>query len=113
MVERLSHKRPSEKEFRKHQKEEKHKKENPLRDVILGGQDGLVNALGIILGVMAATNDVKILIATVLAATIAESLSMGAVAYTSALSQKDYYESERKREEYEIDHVPEMEAEEV
>jgi predicted membrane protein (TIGR00267 family) len=113
MVERKLPKRPTEKEFQKHQKEEKHKKENPLRDVILGGQDGLVNALGIILGVIAASSDVKILIATVLAATVAESLSMGAVAYTSALSQKDYYESERKREEYEIDHVPEMEAEEV
>lgn len=105
--------RPSEAEFQEHQKHEKHKKENPLRDVILGGQDGLVNALGIILGVLAATNDIKILIATVLAATIAESLSMGAVAYTSALSQRDYYESERKKESKEVDEVPEMEKEEI
>ncbi len=105
--------RPSAVKFREHQKNEKHKKENSLRDVILGGQDGLVNALGIILGVMAATNDMKILIATVLAATIAESLSMGAVAYTSALSQRDYYESEREKELYEIKHVPEMEKEEI
>src|ERR1700722_8628359 len=105
--------RPTDSEFRKHQRQEKHKKENPLRDVILGGQDGLVNALGIILGVMAASSDVKILIATVLAATIAESLSMGAVAYTSALSQRDYYESEKKKERYEVEHEPEMEKEEV
>src|SRR5216683_2690646 len=111
--EKYAVKRPSVAEFREHQKHEKHKKENPLRDVILGGQDGLVNALGIILGVMAATSDVKILIATVLAATIAESLSMGAVAYTSALSQRDYYESEREKELYEIEHVPEMEKEEI
>src|ERR1700722_1865880 len=94
---KISNRRPSAEEFQKHQRHEKHKKGNSLRDVILGGQDGLVNALGIILGVMAATNDIKILIATVLAATIAESLSMGAVAYTSAISQKDYYESERKK----------------
>lgn len=113
MPERTSMKRPSQSEFRKHQKEENHKKENPLRDVILGGQDGLVNALGIILGVMAASSDVKILIATVLAATIAESLSMGAVAYTSALSQRDYYESERRKETEEVEKSPEMEKEEI
>lgn len=109
----MTDKRPSAAEFRKHQRLEKHKKGNPLRDVILGGQDGLVNALGIILGVMAASNDVKILIATVLAATIAESLSMGAVAYTSALSQRDYYDSERKKEIDEVEKVPEMEKEEI
>ncbi len=109
----MSDRRPSKAEFRKHKRQEKHKKENPLRDVILGGQDGLVNALGIILGVMAASSDVKILIATVLAATIAESFSMGAVAYTSALSQRDYYESEKKKEIDEVDKFPEMEKEEV
>src|SRR6266446_3240828 len=70
----ISFERPSKAEFLKHQRQEKHKKGNPLRDVILGGQDGLVNALGIILGVSAATSDTKVLIATVLAATFAESL---------------------------------------
>ncbi|HSX40157.1 MAG TPA: VIT1/CCC1 transporter family protein [Candidatus Saccharimonadales bacterium] len=96
-----------------HHRHEVHKRENPLRDVILGGQDGLVNALGIILGISAATGDVKILIATVLAATFAESLSMGAVAYTSALSQKDYYDSERAKEYKEVEEIPEMEKQEV
>src|SRR5258708_2771748 len=109
----MSKKRPSDAEFKKHHETENHKKENPLRDVILGGQDGLVNALGIILGVIAATSDVKILIATVLAATCAESLSMGAVAYTSALSQRDFYESEKKKEKVEIEKSPEMEREEI
>ena len=32
---------------------EQHRQGNRLRDVILGGQDGLVNILGIILGVIA------------------------------------------------------------
>jgi|SRR5579859_2403322 len=107
------HPRPTKAAYQKHKDDEKHKRENPLRDVILGGQDGLVNALGIVLGVMAATSDVKILISTVIAATFAESLSMGAVAYTSALSQRDYYESEKKKEAYEIEHMPEMEQEEI
>ncbi len=107
--------RPTEEVFLKHKLEQKefHKKENALRDVILGGQDGLVNALGIILGVLVASNDVKILIATVIAATIAESISMGAVAYTSALAQRDYYLSERELESEEVEKYPEMEKEEL
>lgn len=106
--------RPSAEEIAHHkQYEETHKLENPLRDIILGGQDGLVNALGIILGIAAVTPDVRILIATVMAATCAESISMGAVAYTSALAQRDHYESEKKKEEYEVDHFPEMEKEEI
>lgn len=106
-------KRPTQEEFDKHKKSEDHKLENPLRDVILGGQDGLVNALGIILGFSAVSSDTRVLIITVIAASIAESLSMGAVAYTSALSQKDYYDAERKKESKEIDESPEMEKEEI
>src|SRR5579872_2939960 len=95
--------RPTKEEFQRHKnEEEQHKRENPLRDVILGGQDGLVNALGIILGVSAASSDVRILIATVLAATFAESLSMGAVAYTSAMASLDHYESEKHKARKEI-----------
>ncbi len=90
-----------------------HKLHNPLRDIILGGQDGLVNSLGIILGISAATSDTKILIAAVLAALFAESISMGAVAYTSALSQRDYYNSERKKEEREVEEIPEKEKDEI
>ncbi|HEV2339200.1 MAG TPA: VIT1/CCC1 transporter family protein [Patescibacteria group bacterium] len=105
--------RPTEAAFQRHKAGETHKLENPLRDIILGGQDGLVNALGIILGIAAVTPDVHILIATVLAATCAESISMGAVAYTSALSQKDHYESEKQKELKEIENEPEMEKEEI
>lgn len=106
--------RPSAEAFAHHKNnQETHKLGNPLRDVILGGQDGLVNALGIILGIAAVTSNIHILIATVLAATAAESISMGAVAYTSALAQKDHYDSERKKEQKEIDQYPDMEKEEV
>ncbi len=106
--------RPTKEAFARHKAhDESHKLGNPLRDIILGGQDGLVNALGIILGIAAVTPDPRILIATVLAATCAESISMGAVAYTSALAQKDHYESEKRKEYEEIEKYPEMEQEEV
>ncbi len=105
--------RPTPEELLKHRHKKRHKRENSLRDVILGGQDGLVNALGIILGISAAGGDMKILIATVLAATFAESVSMGAVAYTSSLAQKDYYDAEREKEMKEIESAPQMEREEI
>jgi vacuolar iron transporter family protein len=84
-----------------------------LSDVILGGQDGLVNVLGVILGVAAATQDVRIVIAAGLAATFAESISMGAVAYTSTLAENDLYRSEREREYRHIHLAPDVEVEEI
>ena len=77
---------------------EPHRVGSWLRDIILGGQDGLVNVLGIVLGATAAGADPRILVAAALAATFAESLSMGAVAYTSRLAERDHYLSELQRE---------------
>ena len=81
--------------------------------MILGGQDGLVNVLGIVLGVAAASGDTRILIAASLAATFAESISMGAVAYTSSLAEKHHYEKEVERENWEIDYLPDRETREI
>src|SRR2546427_3330930 len=92
---------------------ERHHQTNWLRDVILGGQDGLVNILGIILGVIAGGGSNTILLAAGFAAAITESISMGAVGYTSSVSQRDYYQAEREREAAEIDTMPEAERQEI
>lgn len=92
---------------------EKHSTNNSLRDVILGGQDGLVNMLGIALGVVAAGGSTHVLIVTGIAAAITESISMGAVAYTSFGSDRDFYLAERVREQSEISSRPEEEREEI
>lgn len=62
-----------------------------IRDIILGGQDGLVNVLGIVLAVAIATHSRYIILISGLAATFAESISMAAVAYTSAKAGKEFY----------------------
>jgi predicted membrane protein (TIGR00267 family) len=92
---------------------ETHSEISWLRDVILGGQDGLVNVLGIVLGVAAASPDTKILIAASLAAAFAEAVSMAAVAYTSALAERDHYRKEVEKERQEIIDTPEDEINEV
>lgn len=92
---------------------EKHVSSFNLPEIILGGQDGLVNVLGVILGVAAATVSNQIVIVAGLAATFAESISMAAVAYTSRLAEADYYQSEYEREKWEIEHIPAGEKEEI
>ncbi len=90
-----------------------HRQASALSDIILGGQDGLVNVLGVILGVAAATSDPRIVLVAGLAATFAESVSMGAVAYTSTMAEGDFYESEREREYRHIREMPHLERDEV
>ncbi|MDP6642083.1 MAG: VIT1/CCC1 transporter family protein [Candidatus Nanoarchaeia archaeon] len=83
-----------------------HSSKYNLRDIILGGQDGLVNVLGIVLAVATATKDIRIVLITGLAATFAESLSMAAVAYTSTKATRDYYLSVIQEEEKDIKLTP-------
>jgi VIT1/CCC1 family predicted Fe2+/Mn2+ transporter len=92
---------------------ETHRHNNWLRDVILGGQDGLVNILGIILGVIAGGGSDVVLLAAGFAAAITESISMAAVGYTSSVSERDYYEAEKAREKAEIGAMPDAERQEV
>jgi vacuolar iron transporter family protein len=86
---------------------------NWLRDVILGGQDGLVNILGIILGIIAGGGSNTVLIVAGFAAAITESISMGAVGYTSSISERDYYLAEQAREKAAIAASPEAERDEI
>jgi len=72
-------------------KKSEHDKGSELKNVILGGQDGLVNVLALVLGVAAATQNTRVVLIAGLAGTFAESISMGAVAYTSSKAARDYY----------------------
>ena len=96
-----------------HNHHDPHHGEFRLADVILGGQDGLVNVLGVILGVAAATSDSRIVIAAGMAAAFAESISMGAVAYTSTRAENDLYHSEKEREYRHIHLAPDIEVDEI
>jgi vacuolar iron transporter family protein len=96
-----------------HTRTDPHRRASGLSDVILGGQDGLVNVLGVILGVAAATSDPRIVLIAGLAATFAESVSMGAVAYTSTLADADFYESEKAREYRHLKQAPDIERQEI
>lgn len=103
----------SKEDLEHHLTHDPHKQASNLSDIILGGQDGLVNVLGVILGVAAATRDIKIVMAAGMAATFAESVSMAAVAYTSKRAEETYYEAEKEREHRHIEEIPDLERAEI
>lgn len=96
-----------------HNHTDPHKRGSGLSDFILGAQDGLVNVLGVVLGIAAATNDVRVVLVAGLATTFAESISMGAVAFTTTLADADLYQSEREREYRHIVQAPKLETKEI
>jgi predicted membrane protein (TIGR00267 family) len=100
-------------ELHHHNHTDPHRRASSLSDVILGGQDGLVNVLGVILGIAAATGDPHVVLVAGLAATFAESVSMSAVAYTSTIAEADFYQSEREREYRHVIDVPNLEEDEI
>ena len=101
--------------------QERHARPGLLSDFILGSQDGIVNVLAVLLGAAVAQIQLgtpaaitfRVVVAVGLAATFGESISMGAVAYTSTLARRDHYLGELAREEREMLEVPEVERGEV
>ena len=102
-----------EEQRRHHAEADPHVRSRWLADVVLGAQDGLVNTLGVVLGVAAASADARIVFAAGMAAGIAESLSMAAVGYTSSVARGDLFRSEREREYRHVEQTPEIEREEL
>ena len=96
-----------------HTRTDPHRHSKSLPDLILGGQDGIVNVLGVLLGVAAAGGGPGIVVAAGLATASAGAISMAAVAYTSALAAADVYRSERDREYRHVRQVPTLERAEV
>jgi vacuolar iron transporter family protein len=84
-----------------------------LRDTILGGQDGMVNVLGSVLGVAAATLNTPVVLIAGIASTLAESISMGAVAYTSSKASHDFYISRLNLEKSSIKKLKNFEIKEI
>ena len=61
----------------------------------------------------AATNEARIVIIAGIAANLAESLSMAAVAYTSTKAYNQYYDAQVAKERKEIKDVPKQERKEI
>ena len=85
-----------------------------IRDVVFGMVDGLTVPFAVAAGL--ASIDVSssvIIIAAVLAEIAAGSVSMGLGGFLAAKTEAEHYFAERAREEWEVEHKPEAEEQEV
>lgn len=84
-----------------------------LRAAVLGANDGILSTTSIVIGVAAASSNRSAIIIAALAGMIAGALSMAAGEYVSVSSQMDTEKADLKREQKELDTMPEVELEEL
>jgi VIT1/CCC1 family predicted Fe2+/Mn2+ transporter len=93
--------------------EEHFRSSGTVRDIVIGMADGLTVPFALAAGLSGAIASSKIVVTAGLAEVAAGSIAMGLGGYLAARSDAEHYDSERRREEEEIEAVPETEAAEV
>jgi VIT1/CCC1 family predicted Fe2+/Mn2+ transporter len=84
-----------------------------VRDVVIGMSDGLTVPFALAAGISGAVDNSRLVVVAGLAEIAAGSIAMGLGGYLAARSDAEHYESERKREEREVQEIPDEEAREV
>jgi VIT1/CCC1 family predicted Fe2+/Mn2+ transporter len=84
-----------------------------LGDMVYGGLDGIITTFAVVSGVAGADLSPNIILILGLANLFADGFSMATGAYLSAKSDHEYYEKERQREAWEVEHYPEGERAEL
>ncbi len=84
-----------------------------LGEMVYGGLDGIVTTFAVVSGVAGAQLGSDIVLILGLANLFADGFSMATGAYLSSRSDQEYYERERERERWEVDHFPEGERAEL
>lgn len=80
-----------------------------LRAAILGANDGILSTASLVIGVAAASETREPIILAGVAGVVAGALSMAAGEYVSVSSQSDIESADLKREQVELDTMPEAE----
>jgi VIT1/CCC1 family predicted Fe2+/Mn2+ transporter len=93
---------------------ERHFRANEMvRDIVIGMSDGLTVPFALAAGISGAGAATKIVVLAGLAEIAAGSIAMGLGGYLAARTDYEHYTTEQFRENWEIDHLPEREKEEV
>ncbi|MBN1317750.1 MAG: VIT1/CCC1 transporter family protein [Anaerolineales bacterium] len=80
-----------------------------IGDMVYGGLDGIVTTFAVVSGVAGAELGAGIIIIMGLANLLADGFSMATGAYLSSKSEREYYDRERSREAWEVEHFPDGE----
>jgi vacuolar iron transporter family protein len=89
------------------------KESSYVRDIVFGFGDGVNTSLGIVAGVGGAVIAADVVILAALIGMFTGAKAMAVQNYLAVKSQKQVLESEIKREEFEIEHMPEKERQEI
>lgn len=84
-----------------------------LRAAVLGANDGIISVSSLVIGVAAASMDVRALLVTGVAGLVAGAMSMAAGEYVSVKSQSDLENADLAREKKELAETPEFELQEL
>lgn len=84
-----------------------------LGDIVYGANDGIITSFVVVTGAIGASFPVSVIIILGIANLLADGFSMGTSSFLSMKSNRDFQRAQRKKEEYEVEHMPEVEREEV
>ncbi len=84
-----------------------------VRDIVIGMADGLTVPFALAAGLSGAATSTSIIVTAGLAEIVAGSIAMGLGGYLAGKSDVEHFDSEYKRELYEIDNMLEHEKDEV
>ena len=84
-----------------------------IRDIVIGMSDGLTVPFALAAGLSGAVDSNHIIVIAGIAEIAAGSIAMGLGGYLAGKTQQDHYQSELKREYYEVDNLREREIEET
>ena len=84
-----------------------------VRDIVIGMADGLTVPFALAAGLTGAVASTQIVVTAGFAEIAAGSIAMGLGGYLAAKTDAEHYASELRREEREVDELPEHEEEEV
>src|SRR3982751_5194421 len=97
-----------------HLHHEEHLKSSELiTDIVIGMSDGLTVPFALAAGLSGAVASTSIIVIAGIAEICAGSIAMGLGGYLAGKTEQDHYNSEFKREHYEVDHLRHREMQET
>lgn len=96
-----------------HHKEEHLESSDLLTDIVIGMSDGLTVPFALAAGLSGAVDSTSVIVIAGVAEIAAGSIAMGLGGYLAGKTEQDHYNSELKREYWEVEHKRDVEIEEV
>ncbi|MBE0698449.1 MAG: VIT1/CCC1 transporter family protein [Anaerolineaceae bacterium] len=84
-----------------------------LGEMVYGGLDGIITTFAVVSGVAGAQLGANIILILGAANLFADGFSMAVGSYLSTKSEQEYYQREKERESWEVDHFPDGERAEL